>query len=204
MVSAGKTSMEIQIHKIYFLLLTLLISFSSCTVEKRLHFPGHTVRWNQPKKVNQSAEDIVLVSANDTTNSKSDIQIISTIKKIKSKQALNQQSGVRTIESKIVKIIEKGNFDKKIDRYHKIKNKVSESKFVKKYRLLQSEKIQAKPDNDMWGFFGSLLVSALVAMAIIIVVALLVLWILSTLPLATAKIIGGVLLAILLLFFILY
>lgn len=196
--------MEIQIHKIYFLLLTLLVSFSSCTVEKRLHFPGHTVRWNQPKKVNQSAEDIVLVSANDTTNSKSDIQIISTIKKIKSKQALNQQSGVRTIESKIVKIIEKGNFDKKIDCYHKIKNKVSESKFVKKYRMLQSEKIQAKPDNDMWGFFGSLLVSALVAMAIIIVVALLVLWILSTLPLATAKIIGGVLLAILLLFFILY
>ena len=204
MVSAGKTSMEIQIRTIYFILLTLLISISSCTIEKRLHFPGHTVRWNQPKKVNQSAEDIVLVSANDTTNSKSDIQIISTIKKIKSKQALNQQSGVRTIESKIDKIIEKGNFDKKIERYHSIKNKVSSSNILTKNRFIQSEKIRSKPDNDMWGFFGSILVSALVAMAIIIVVALLVIWILSTLPLATAKIIGGILLAILLLFFILY
>jgi hypothetical protein len=196
--------MEIQIRTIYFILLTLLISISSCTIEKRLHFPGHTVRWNQPKKVNQSAEDIVLVSANDTTNSKSDIQIISTIKKIKSKQALNQQSGVRTIESKIDKIIEKGNFDKKIERYHSIKNKVSSSNILTKNRFIQSEKIRSKPDNDMWGFFGSILVSALVAMAIIIVVALLVIWILSTLPLATAKIIGGILLAILLLFFILY
>lgn len=204
MVSAGKTSMEIQIRPIYFILVTLLISISSCTVEKRLYFPGHTVRWNQPKKVNQSAEDIVLVSANDTTNSKSDIQIISTIEKIKSKNKLNQQSGAHTIESKIDKIIEKGNFDKKIDRYHTIKNKVSESKFVKKNRFLNSNKIRSKPDNDMWGFFGSLLVSALVAMAIIIVLALLVIWILSTLPLATAKIIGGILLAILLLFFILY
>lgn len=196
--------MEIQIRTIYFLLLTLLISISSCTVEKRLHFPGHTVRWNQPKKINHTAEDLVLVSKNDTINSKSDIQSISTIEKTKSKQALNQQSGVRTIESKIDQIIEKGILDKKIERYHTIKNKVSESKIFKKNRFLNSKKIQSKPDNDMWGFFGSILVSALVAMAIIIVVALLVIWILSTLPLATAKIIGGILLAILLLFFILY
>ncbi len=201
MVSAGKTSVEIQIHKIYFLLLTLLISFSSCTVEKRLHFPGHTVRWNQPNNVKHSDEDQVLVSKNDTIKSK--IKSVSTIEKPISKQAIYQQFGVQTIENKIDKIIEKGILDKNIDRYYKIKNKVSEGKFVKKNRLLQSEKIQAKPDNDMWGFFGSLLVSALVAMAIIIVVALLVIWILSALPLATAKIIGGILLAILLLFFIL-
>ncbi len=196
--------MKIQIHTIYFLLLTLLISISSCTVEKRLHFPGHTVRWNQPNKVNHSAEDIVLISKNDTINSKSDIKRISTIEKIKSKREFNQQLGTQTIETKIDKIIEKGNFDKKIERYQTIKNKISKNKIIAKNRFLKSKKIQSKPDNDMWGFFGSLLVSALVAMAIIIVVALLVVWILSTLPLATAKIIGGILLAILLLFFILY
>jgi hypothetical protein len=61
----------------------LLIYISSFNLQTRLHFPGHTVRWNKPKKINHSAEDIVLVSKNDTINSKSDIQSISTIEKTK-------------------------------------------------------------------------------------------------------------------------
>lgn len=196
--------MEIQTRTIYFLLLTLLISFSSCTVEKRLHFSGHTVRWNQPNKVNHSAEDQVLVSKNDTLTSQSEIKNISTIEKTKSKQALNQQSGAQTIGNKIDDIIEKRNFDKKIVRYNSIKNKVSKSKIVKKNRFLNSKKIQSKPDNDMWGFFGSMLISMLIAIVVIAIVAVIVVWVLSALPLATARIIGGILLAILLLFFILY
>ena len=196
--------MTIQIRTKYFLLLTLLVSFSSCTVEKRLHFAGNTVRWNQTNKVNHSHDDLVVESKNETINSKTEVQIISTIDEIKSQQALIQQSGTQKSENKIDKFLIKSHFDKKIERFNTLKNKVSESKILKKNRFFKSEKRQSKPDNDMWGFFGSILGSALVAMAIIIVVALLVVLILSTLPLATAKIIGGILLAILLLFFILY
>lgn len=196
--------MIIQIRTKYFLLLTLLVSFSSCTVEKRLHFAGHSVRWNHSNKANHSSDDLVVASKNDTINSQTEGQIISTIDEIKSKKALIQQSGAQKIENKIDKFLVKSHFDKKIERLNTLKNKVSETKIIKKNRFFKSEKRQSKPDNDMWGFFGSILVSALVAMAIIIVVALLVVWILSTLPLATAKIIGGILLAILLLFFILY
>ena len=196
--------MTIQIRTKYFLLLTLLVSFSSCTVEKRLHFAGNTVRWNHANKVNHSKNDLAVAPKNDTINSQTKEQIILTIDKIKSKQALIQQSGAQKIENKIDKFLVKSHFDKKIERLNTLKNKVSESKIFTKNRFFKSEKRQSKPDNDMWGFFGSILLSALVAMAIIIVVALLVVWILSTLPLATAKIIGGILLAILLLFFILY
>ncbi len=196
--------MNIQIRIIYLALLVAVVSFQSCTVQKRLHFAGQTVRWNHSNKENNSSENLVVASKNDTINAQTEDQNISTIDKIKSKPEFIKKAGAQKIENKIDKFLEKSHFDKKIERFNTLKNKVSESKIISKNRFLKSEKRQSKPDNDMWGFFGSILASALVAMAIIIVVALLVIWILSTLPLATAKIIGGILLAILLLFFILY
>lgn len=196
--------MTIQIRTKYFLLLGLLITFASCSVEKRLHFAGNTVRWNHANKVNPSHDDLAIRSEKETINSQAEDQNISSIDKIKSKHAVIRQNGAQKTENRINKFIEKSHFDQKIERFNKLKNKVSETKILKKNRFFKSEKRQAKPDNDMWGFFGSILVSALVAMAIIIVVALLVVWILSMLPLATAKIVGAILLAILLLFFILY
>jgi len=196
--------MNIQIRTIYLALLILLVTFSSCTVEKRIHFAGHSVRWNLSNKQNNSSENLVVESKNDTINAQTEDQNISTIDKIKSKPEFIKKAGSKKIENKIDNFLEKSYFEKKIERFNTLKNKVSESKIISKNRFLKSEKRQSKPDNDMWGFFGSILASALVAMAIIIVVALLVVWILSMLPLATAKIIGGILLAILLLFFILY
>jgi ABC-type multidrug transport system fused ATPase/permease subunit len=196
--------MNIQIRIIYLALLISIVSFQSCTVQKRLHFAGQAVRWNHSNKQNNSSDDFVVKSKNDTINAQTEDQIISTIDNIKSKQAIIQQNSAQKIENKINKFIEKSHFDKKIESLNTLKKKVSETKILKKNRFFKSEKKQAKPDNDMWGFFGSILVSALVAMAIIIVVALLVVWILSMLPLATAKIVGAILLAILLLFLILY
>ena len=197
--------MNIQSSTLYFLLLTLIISISSCTVEKRLHFPGHTVRWNNSNKVDHSEkeqESEVLAETNSIKSSEKSITIVDINQPFK--EEVNQSSETNLIQQKVNRFIEKSNFDEKVEKLNTIKNKVSKSEFLKKNFSFKSKKSEVRPDNDMWGFFGSILVQALVAMAIIIVVALLVIWLLSMLPLATAKIIGGILLAGLLLFFILY
>lgn len=204
MVLAGKTSMEIQIRTIYFLLLILLISFSSCTVEKRIHFPGHTVRWNHVNKVKYSEkeqESEVLVETNSTKVDDGNINSLDRNQSIY--EQASQLSKTNLIQKKADNFIPESKFDQKNEKFKTIKKKVSESKFLKKKFNLNSKKSEVRPDNDMWGLLGSVLVGALVAMAIIIVVAFLVILILSFLPLATAKIIGGILLAGLLLFFIL-
>lgn len=196
--------MNFQIRTLYFLLLTLLITISSCTVEKRLHFPGHTVRWKHANKVNhfeKEPQSEVLVETNSVKSEEENITTLDINQPFT--EEVNQLSKTNLIQEKVDKFIEKSNFEQKVEKLNTIKNKVSKSKFLKKNLSLKSQKSELRPDNDMWGFLGSILVGALVAMAIIIVVALLVVWILSMLPLATAKIIGGILLAGLLLFLIL-
>ncbi len=187
------------------MLLTLIVSISSCTVEKRLHFSGHTVRWNHANKVNHSEKEQVSEVLAETNSTKSDEENINSIDL---NQAIyeqeSQSSKTNLIQEKSDNFIEKSNFDQKVEKLNTIKNKVSESKFLKKKFNLKSKKSEVRPDNDMWGLLGSILVGALIVMAIVIVVALIVVLILSTLPLALAKIIGGILLAGLLLFFILY
>jgi hypothetical protein len=196
--------MNFQIRTLYFLLLTLLITISSCTVEKRLHFPGHTVRWKHVNKVNHFEKEPQSEDLGETNSVKSEEESITTLDINQPfTEEVNQLSKTNLIQEKVDKFIEKSNFDQKVKKLNTIKNKVSESQFLNKNLSLKSKKSESRPDNDMWGFLGSILVGALVAMAIIIVVALLVVWILSMLPLATAKIIGGILLAGLLLFFIL-
>jgi hypothetical protein len=196
--------MNIQIRTLYFLLLTLLIIIPSCTVEKRLHFPGHTVRWNHSNKANNTENEEVSENFAETNPTQEQAKSIRDLDKKQSfPKSENQSYATNLIQEKVDKFIEKSNFDQKVKKLNTIKNKVSESQFLKKNLSLKSKKSESRPDNDMWGFLGSILVGALVAMAIIIVVALIVIWILSMLPLATAKIIGGILLAGLLLFFIL-
>lgn len=197
--------MNIQIRLIHVLLLTLIVSISSCTVEKRLHFPGHTVRWNHANKVNHSEKEQVSEVLAETNSTKSDEENINSIdlnQPIYEQES--QSSKTNLLQEKSDNFIEKSNFDQKVEKLNTIKNKVSESKFLKKKFNLKSKKSEVRPDNDMWGLLGSILVGALIVMAIVIVVALIVVLILSTLPLALAKIIGGILLAGLLLFFILY
>lgn len=187
------------------MLLTLIVSISSCTVEKRLHFPGHTVRWNHANKVNHSEKEQVSEVLAETNSTKSDEENINSIdlnQPIYEQES--QSSKTNLLQEKSDNFIEKSNFDQKVEKLNTIKNKVSESKFLKKKFNLKSKKSEVRPDNDMWGLLGSILVGALIVMAIVIVVALIVVLILSTLPLALAKIIGGILLAGLLLFFILY
>jgi hypothetical protein len=195
--------MNIQSRTLYFLLLTLIISISSCTVEKRLHFPGHTIRWNSSKHVNHSENEQISEVSPETNSIKSTEENINStdVKQVLREEYLSAETNL--IQEKVDKFIKKSNYDQKIEKLNTFKNKVSASKFLKKNLSLKSKKSELRPDNDMWGLLGSILVGALVALAIIIVVALLVVWILSMLPLATAKIIGGILLAGLLLFFIL-
>jgi hypothetical protein len=195
--------MNIQSRTLYFLLLTLIISISSCTVEKRLHFPGHTIRWNSSKNVNHSENEQISKVSPETNSIKSTEENINStdVKQVLREEYLSAETNL--IQEKVDKFIKKSNCDQKIEKLNTFKNKVSASKFLKKNLSLKSKKSELRPDNDMWGLLGSILVGALVALAIIIVVALLVVWILSMLPLATAKIIGGILLAGLLLFFIL-
>ncbi len=195
--------MNFQIRTLYFFLLTLLITISSCTVEKRLHFPGHTIRWNSSKNVNHLENEKISEVSPETNSIKSTEENINSadVKQVLREEYLSAETNL--IQEKVDKFIEKSNFDQKVEKLNGIKNKVSKSKFLKKNFQLKSTKSEVRPDNDRWGFLGSILVGALVALAIIIVVALLVIWLLSMLPLATAKIIGGILLAGLLLFFIL-
>jgi ABC-type sugar transport system permease subunit len=197
--------MNIQIRLIHVLLLTLIVSFSSCTVEKRLHFPGHTVRWNHANKVEHSEKEQVSEVLAETNSTKSDEKSITTVYINQPfTEEVNQLTETNLIPEKADNFIAKSNFDEKLERLNSIKNKVSESKFLKKKFNLKSKKSEVRPDNDMWGYLGSILVGALIVLAIVIVVALIVALILSTLPLVLAKIIGGILLAGLLLFFILY
>lgn len=197
--------MNIQSRTLYFLLLTLIISISSCTVEKRLHFPGHTVRWNQSIKGNHSEKEQVTDVLAERKSTKSDEENINSVELNQSiSKQVSQPSETNFIQEKEDKFIKKSNFDQKVEKLNIIKNKVSERKFLKKNFTLKSKQSEVRPDNDMWGLLGSVLVGALIVMAIVIVVALIVVLILSTLPLALAKIIGGILLAGLLLFFILY
>lgn len=196
--------MNIQIRLIHVLLLTLIVSFLSCTVEKRLHYPGYTVRWNHAHKVEHSEKEQVSEVLAELNSTKSDEKSITAVDINQPfTEEVNQLTETNLIPEKADNFIAKSNFEQRVEKLNTIKNRVSKSKFLKKNLNLKSKKSELRPDNDMWGFLGLILVGALVAMAIIIVVALLVVWILSILPLATAKIIGGILLAGLLLFFIL-
>lgn len=192
--------MNIQIRLIYFFIITLLISFSSCNIEKRLHFPGYTVSWKQPNKVLEQTKNLNVLSKLDTNWSKATEKKVSTIERTKPKKKVNQQAEAKRNDNEIDKTIRERDFENKNQAFRNNKTKFYTTKILKKNKSVNQIKNESIKDHEMQGFFGSL-ITLLVCCFLAIIVAILIVWILSQLPTNTALIIGGILIILLLLMF---